>query len=172
MPRTLSQPLRQTPRISPRIVKATTCTGRRVLKSRGYVTYLLCSGNKSQQLTLLSLCVSTFISWLRRGELSRFPPVRLDGNSHSVWPQHSEAGILEATAFVISLDTCPEVNKCSFWVVRPVTLTEDNDATGTFASANMRFASCSALWSIQSHGNADKNLIHLKSEQNITANDS
>lgn len=39
MLRTLSQPLQQTPRILPRTVKATTCTGQRALKSRGYVLY-------------------------------------------------------------------------------------------------------------------------------------
>lgn len=33
-------------------------------------------------------------------------------------------------SFVISLDTSQQVNKCSFRVVRPVTLTEGNDATG------------------------------------------
>lgn len=49
---------------------------------------------------------------------------------------------------VISLDTSLQVNKCSFWVVKPVTLNRAQRRNRTFASGNMRFASCSALWSI------------------------
>lgn len=47
--------------------------------------------------------------------------------------------------------------KCSFWVVKPVTLNRAQWRNRTFASGNMRFASCSALWSIfWRHGNATK----------------
>lgn len=110
-----------------------------------------------------------------RGELCPFPLERLDGNSHSVWPRHTEAGILEATAFVvISLDTSLQVNKCSFWVVKPVTLNSAQWRNRTFASG--RFASCSALWSIfWRHGNATKIEVTWEKSvevgQNINWND-
>lgn len=137
MPKTLSQPLQQTPRILPRTVKATTCTGQRVLRSKG-------------------------------SEICRFPLVRLDGNSHSVWPRHPEAGILEATAFfVISLDSSLQVNKCSFWVVRPVTLTEGNDATELLLLETWDLPLVVPYGAFWRHGNAIKIVFTWKQQQNL-----
>lgn len=97
-----------------------------------------------------------------------FPPEHLDGNSHSVWPPHppTPQGCLASWRQQSSLSSAwtqaYKSTKCSLWVARPVTLYRTQWRDGTFASENMGFASCSALWSILVSWQQKWNWMHLR----------
>lgn len=49
-----------------------------------------------------------------------------------------------------------KVNKCSFWVVRPITLTEGNDATGLLLLETWDLPLVVPYGAFERHGNAFK----------------